>query len=115
MSLFAESQQQLDDWIRHYQQQGFGLTDYRPGWAVLVRGKRMTQGWLIFWIVFGILFLWIPLIVYLILFALATDVVITIQVGSPVPQTDEGRSTSPSHLAAGAAAAGVIAGLSGGC
>jgi uncharacterized membrane protein len=74
---------ELDNWIRWYQAQGFGLRWYQPPLAILVRPKRLSAGWLTFWLLVGWILIWIPLFIYLILYAVSEDDLITIRIHEP--------------------------------
>ena len=77
------SKADFDAWIVHLQGKGFGLRWYQPPTAVVIRPKRLSAGWLLFWLLVGWLLVWIPLILFLILFATAHDEVITIRLAEP--------------------------------
>lgn len=77
---------ELDARIHWYQAEGFGLRWYQPPLAMLVRAKRLSAGWLIFWLLVGWILIWIPLFIYLILFAVAKDELVTIRISEqPLP------------------------------
>jgi len=77
------TQTELDAWVGWLQFQGFGLRWYQPPLAMLVRPKRISAGWLIFWLLIGWILIWIPLFIYLILFAVSQDEIVTIRINWP--------------------------------
>jgi hypothetical protein len=79
-TLIAATREELDDWVVWYQGQGFGLRWYQPPAAMLVRTKRLSAGLLILCILVGWIFIWIPLFIYLVVFAFSQDEVISIRV-----------------------------------
>jgi len=72
----AEGLAQMNAWILCHQAAGFGLLQHQPPRAVLVRPGRIKAGLPIF----GRLFLWLPLIIYLARFAVSQDEVATPEV-----------------------------------
>jgi len=86
MTINARSNEELDAWVTWYASQGFWLQWYQLGCVVVVRPRRLNVGWLLFWVLIGWLLIWIPLLVYLLIVALAREEVLTIRVvGCPAP------------------------------
>ena len=86
------SREQLDSTVYWLQGQGWVLTWYAPPTATLTRGRSISCGAVLFLFLFGWIFFWLPLFIYLIWYAVDHGDLVTVQVqkGSPDGSTTAG-------------------------
>ena len=76
---------ELDATVYWLQGQGYALTWYSPPAATLVRSSSISCVAVLLLVLLGWLFLWIPLFIYLICFALNSQDLVSVYIYSPLP------------------------------
>lgn len=99
ISLQASSPHDLETMTMSYIAQGFNVANKTPLQVTLVKRKSFSY----FWAVIGFVFCLLPLVIYLIVYALESDQMVTITVVGAQPMANTGQLMPPQPMTASGA------------